>query len=475
MSWASAAADIIDPQGDGLWTPYPKQELATRFAGRADETLFGGAAGPGKTEWLLEYGIRQMEAHRNNRGGIFRRVFPSLNRTVIPRLKVKLHGRAHWNGTEKTFTFPNGSILECASLQYADDVLDHQGAEYGWIGFEELTEFLQSQWEYMINRLRAPADGIRPHACATTNPGGPGHVWVKRRFVKPRDVDYEGERPVPYEVWRPILEEGRHDPEHPPGTRVFVPATHDDNPALLRRDPGYISRIRAISDRGLRLAMEKGDWDAIDAVEGALWSAGELDAGRVSPEWYKQRVLRLAYRRVLAVDPSDGEEDGDEYGVALCTRGADGVGYLEATWAWKLPVARMARQSVNLYHEFGCSELVVERNHGGKWMMEVFRQADPNVNTAEVWASDGKRTRAEPVASLFAPDPNRGESRLWLARMVGFQPEVEEEMTSTRFQPGEESPNQVDAVVWGMSRLMLGAKTIRERKAGRDERLAGRR
>jgi hypothetical protein len=475
VSWASAAADIIDPQGDGLWTPYPKQELATRFAGRADETLFGGAAGPGKTEWLLEYGIRQMEAHRGNRGGIFRRVFPSLNRTVIPRLKVKLHGRARWNGQEKTFTFPNDSVLECASLQYADDVLDHQGAEYGWIGFEELTEFLQSQWEYMINRLRAPADGIRPHACATTNPGGPGHVWVKRRFVKPRDVDYVGDRPEPYEVWRPRLEEGRHDSEHPPGTRVFVPATHDDNPALLRRDPGYIGRIRAISDRGLRLAMEKGDWDAIDAVEGALWRAGELDAGRVSPEWFKQRVLRLAYRRVLAVDPSDGEEDGDAYGVALCARGADGCGYVEQTWGWNLPVGQMARQSVNLYHEYGCSEIVVERNHGGKWMMEVFRQADPGVNTAEVWASDGKRTRAEPVASLFAPDANRGEGRLWLSRMVGFQPEVEEEMTSTRFLPGEESPNQLDAVVWGLSRLMLGAKTVKERKEGRDQRLAGRR
>lgn len=477
MSWASAAADILDPQGvEGLWTPYPKQAIATEFAGKADEVLFGGAAGPGKTEWLLEYGISQMEQFAGNRGGIFRRVFPSLNRTIIPRLKVKLKGRAHWNGTEHTFTFPNDSILECASLQYADTVLDHQGAEYGWIGFEELTEFLESQFEYMINRLRAPRDGIRPHACATTNPGGPGHVWVKRRFVKPKDVDYEGdERPQPFQVWRPRLEEGRHDPEHPPGTRVFVSATHSDNPALLKRDPGYISRIRAISKRGLRLAMEKGDWDAIDAVEGALWNAGDLDLGRCSPEFFQLQILRNSYKRVLAIDPSDGEETGDEYGVSLCCRGADGVAYQERSWAWKLPVAQMARQSVNLYHEFGCSEIVVERNHGGKWMVEVFRQADETVNVAEVWASDGKRTRADPVAPLFAPDLARGTDRLFLARIVGFQPELEEEMTSTRFLPGEESPNRLDAMVWGMSRLMLGAQTVSEKKQRKDQRLAGRR
>jgi phage terminase large subunit-like protein len=282
---------------------------------------------------------------------------------------------------------------------------------------------------------------------------------------------------MPFEVWRPQLEESRRDPEFPPGTRVFVPATHADNPALLKRDPGYISRIRAISNRGLRLAMEKGDWDAIDAVEGALWQASELDQGRVSPTWFKNKVR--SYKRVLAVDPSDGASDGerggDEYGVVLCAKGADGVGYVEASWAWKLPVSQMARQSINLYHEFGCAELVIERNHGGKWMVEVFRQVDDSVNIAEVWASDGKRTRAEPVAPLFSPDLERGLDRIFLARMVGFHPELEEELTGTIFEPGSISPNRLDAMVWGMSRLMLGQRTVKEAQQGRDLRLAGRR
>src|SRR5690606_34753764 len=147
-----------------------------------DETLFGGAAGPGKTEWGMRHVIEQMEMYPGNRGVIFRRVFPSLVRSVIPRLKLLLFKQARWNGNDHTFTFPNGSVLEVGSLQYADSVLDYQGAEYGVIFFEEITEFLQSQWEYMLGRLRPPATMddttakvMRPHAIATTNPGGRGH------------------------------------------------------------------------------------------------------------------------------------------------------------------------------------------------------------------------------------------------------------------------------------------------------------
>ena len=468
-------ADVFDPPA-GSWKPWPKQQLASRLAGQADELLFGGAAGPGKTAWLLEYAVAQMENHPGNRGAIFRRVYPSLNRTVIPRMKAILAGgRAKWNGTEHTFTFPNGSILECASLQYRDDVFDYQGAEYGFIGFEEVTEFLESQYEYMVQRLRAPADGIRPHAVCTTNPGGAGHRWVKRRWVRPKPDDFDGEEaPPPLAVWRPPSIPGRHTADHPPLTRCFVPATHADNPALLERDPGYISRILGMTNRGLRQAMLSGDWEAIDAVEGALWDASELDDGRISPGVWAQTVR--SWQRVIAVDPSDGKESGDEYGVAQCSRGADGVGYVEGSWAWQLSVRKMAEQTVALYHEVGAMAVVVERNHGGRWMMEVFRQVDPYVNVVDVWASDGKRTRAEPVAALFTPDSDATDPRRrFRGRMVGFQPELEEEFTTTTFDPKQTSPNRLDAAVWGLSWLCLGQRQVRNQGSARDARLDGRR
>ncbi len=477
--WATAA-NILDPPGTSGWSPFPKQQLATELADTTDETLFGGSAGPGKTEWGLEYVIDQMERYPGNRGGVFRRVFPSLNRTIIPRLKAKLlpGDRAVYNGQEHTFTFPNGSVLECASLQYEDTVFDHQGTEYGVIFFEEITEFMQSQWEYMLGRLRMPSTipdpetcGLVPHAIATTNPGGRGHTWVKRRWVKPRMDDLpEGEvYPGPYQKWRPRPVDGVDDPDHPPGSRVFIPATHEDNPALLKNDPGYLARLRANTNRGVRLAMEKGDWDAIDAVEGALWTHEDLDHGRVP------RVPQII-RRVVAVDPSDGNEEGkgDEYGVAVCAKGMNGHGYVEGTDGWRMPVRKMARATINLYHAVQADAIVIEKNHGGKWLMEVFRQIDPTVNIVVVWASHGKLTRAEPVSALFALDPESEFEDRYRAHLVGFHEQFEEEATSYTGPP-DPSPNRLDAVVWGLTELILGQVEVTDDGQYTDVRGAGRR
>jgi hypothetical protein len=461
------------------WVPYPKQALATAQAQACDELLFGGAAGPGKTEWLMRYGIDQMERYPGNRGVIFRRVFPSLQRSVIPRLQAILAGRAIWNENKHTFTFPNESILEVASLQYRHTVYDFQGAEYGWMGFEEITEFLESQYSYMLTRLRAPATadenaGIRPHACSTTNPGGIGHKWVKRRWVKPNaeDLDVGSQRPSPGEIWKPRFNPEVHTVDAPPLRRCYIPAVFTDNPALLRKDPGYLSRLRQQATRAMRRALEDGDWDAIDAVEGALWTNEALEAGRISPEFYRKTVDVI--RRVVAVDPSDGEEGGDAYGVAVCARGADGIGYVEETHEWQnLSPRSLATTTLRLASRVQADVVVIEKNHGGKWMLQVFRTVDAYANLDTVWASDKKRTRAEPVSALFEWEPDTQPH--CRARIVGIQEALEDELTQTSFTTGEDSPNLLDAVVWGLSYLMLGKGEAKVTSQIDDQRLAGRR
>lgn len=464
--WA-AAADFFDPP-EGHWKPQPKQALATELAGEVDELLYGGAAGGGKTEWLIEYMAEQCEMFPGNRVAIFRRVFPSLNRTIIPRAKLKLWTRAKWNGQEKTFTFPNGSVLELGSLQYADDVYDYQGVEYGCIGFEEITEFLQDQVDFLIGRLRSTIPGVRPHLVATTNPGGVGHRWVKRRWVKPlKDDVEEGEAiPVPGEKWRPAATE-----EIPrPPMRVFVPAKLEDNPALVKADPGYRDRLLRNANRAKRLALSEGDWDAIDQIEGALWSWDDLEGGRVR-EGVLDRVGGTI-RRVIGVDPSDGDEDGDGFGVSHCALGMDGVGYVLGSWEWRATPRKMAEKTIALYEEVGADAIVIEKNHGGKWMLEVFKQVDEFANVRVVWASDNKRTRAEPVAALFEHDPHALYP--YRARMVGIHEELEDELTGTEFGPGLVSPNRLDSMVWALTDLMLGQRKARARTTT-DRRLDGRR
>ena len=113
-------------------------------------------------------------------------------------------------------------------------------------------------------------------------------------------------------------------------------------------------------------------------------------------------------------------------------------------------------------------------------MLEVFRQVDPYINIIDVWASDGKRTRAEPVAALF--EPNSRRELLFQARLVGFHEKLEEELTTWRGPavtpegrplPAEPSPNMLDAMVWALSELMLGGRFLESEL--QDERHRGRR
>lgn len=473
IEW-EALADQHRRAADLEWVAQPKQELATELAHRATELLFGGARGGGKTEWLLRHALDEALNHDNNRIALFRRVFPALERTLIPRSRMfyPQHG-GKWNDNKHTWTFPNGSIIELASLQYDQTADDYRGAEYGMLGFEEITEFSESQINLMIGALRAPAPGIRPHLVATTNPGGKGHRWVKRRWVKPKDVDYVGRRPVPFEVWRPAA-----TPENPhPNLRVFVPATLKDNPALIARDPEYINRIRALAgtDKALLKAWEDGDWDAIDAIEGALWIQSDLDAGRVIQGYVEKMVGSL--ERVVSVDPSDGNEDGkgDSYGVSVAARGMDGIGYVEFVAGWRAAPLQMAKNTIALYNSTRADAIVVERNHGGKWVKTVLHQVDPYANVVEVWASEGKVTRARPVAALFSPIDGTELSSRYRARLAGHFEEFEDQATTYTGQPGEASPNELDAVVWALTYLMLKGRLMDSGAEYQDERLHGRR
>lgn len=458
------------------WHAQPRQELATQLAGRAVELLFGGARGGGKTEWLIRYALDQALSYPFNRIGLFRKVYPALERTLIPRSRaVYPRFGGIWNDVKHTWKFPNGSVIELGSLQHEKSVDDYRGAEYGMLGFEEMTEFSEKQINLMIGSLRAPGPGIRPHLIGTTNPGGTGHRWVKRRWVKPKPDDYIGSKPpLPFEVWRPAP-----TPENPrPNSRVFVPATLADNPILTARDPEYIDRIRALagSDKAMLKAWEHGDWDAIDAVEGALWKQSDLDGGRVSPEWFRLNVT--VQHRVLAVDPSDGNEDGkgDAYGIAVIALGMDGIGYVEKTEAWRAPPNVLAKQTVTLAANMACDEIVIERNHGGKWLKALIQGKDKYATIRTVWASDGKIVRARPVASLFARDDDLAELGLeYRIRLVGTShEEFEEQATTYTAAPKESSPDVMDAVVWGGTYLML-APQAGESGEYEDDRLRGRR
>jgi hypothetical protein len=243
------------------YKPEPRQVLAHQLV--ADEMLYGGAAGGGKSEFLLASAVTMALAVPGSRSLILRRTFPDLDRSLIPRLLARIpKSIATYHSTKHVWTFRNGSVIELGHLQRENDVLQYQGAEYQLVCFDELTQFTEFQYTYLISRLRAAGEvrerlaqlGLRPRMLACTNPGGPGHHWVRIRFIDDNP---------PMRVWRPsaTLEDPR------PGTRVFIPASLADNPHL---DDSYLDRLGGL-DEMLRRALRDGDWDILEGVRFTNW------------------------------------------------------------------------------------------------------------------------------------------------------------------------------------------------------------
>ena len=167
---------------------------------KADEVLFGGAAGGGKSYGQLIDALLYALQYAGSRQLILRRTFPDLERTLVrEHLKIYPQGRYRYTASLHRGTFSNGSTIEFGYCDAESDVYRYQGAEYDTIRFDELTHFTESQYLYLLSRLRG-ANSFPKQIKSSTNPGGVGHQWVKARFIDPAPPGAgqsfsDGERP----------------------------------------------------------------------------------------------------------------------------------------------------------------------------------------------------------------------------------------------------------------------------------------
>lgn len=266
-----------------VWKPNSQAQI--RFlSSPAYEALFGGAAGPGKSDCLLMEALRQI-SNPMYRGILFRRIFPSLEGAggLIDRSRRWYpHFGGRYNENQHCWTFPAGSKIYFGHLQYLSSVYIYQGHEFAFMGFDELTEFLEQQYLYMLTRNRAPlGSGLRVYVRSGSNPGQHGHEWVKRRYITRGIVN----RLRWFATMKDSLgkeAELEVDRHHPNGkSRAFYPAKWDDNPML---DPEYIKTLMNDPDPVRRAQLLDADWDA------------QYTEGLVYPEWgYENIDGDLAY------------------------------------------------------------------------------------------------------------------------------------------------------------------------------------
>lgn len=154
-------------------------------------------------------------------------------------------------------------------------------------------------------------------------------------------------------------------------------------------------------------------------------------------------------RVVIAIDPSvSSKKTSDEVGMVAGFLGSDGHAYITHDVSDRLTPLGWAKRAVGLYYELKADRIVAEKNNGGELVEINVRTVDPKVSYKPVWASRGKETRAEPVASLY---------ELGSVHHVGSHPDLEEEMvTWVQRMP---SPNRMDALVWLVTDLLLGEKS----------------
>ncbi len=238
-----------------IWEPLPKQaEMQKRSE---YEALYGGAAGGGKSDYLVIEALRQVHIG-HYRAIIFRKTYPELKDLIDRTIELypRAFPKARYNNTNHCWTFPSGAKIYFGSMQYTKDRTKYQGRHFDFIGFDELTHFTYEEYSYMYSRNRPSGPGTRVYMRATANPGGVGHGWVKEYFITCAKPMTPVETEI--EITTPTGEKIKQT-----RTKIFVPSSVFDNKILLENNPSYLASLASLPKQE-RDALLYGDWDSFE-------------------------------------------------------------------------------------------------------------------------------------------------------------------------------------------------------------------
>ena len=326
---------------------------------------------------------------------------------------LSVHGRDErplWQPTRRRLEWPNGAVAHVFSAEDPESLRGPQ-FEAAWldeIGKWRLAEETFDQLQFGL-RL-----GSHPRQTVTTTP-----------------------RPTP------LLKRLINDP----ATALTRSKTKDN---IYHLAPAFLDAV-VKRYAGTRLGRQELDGEMIEERQDALWTRAMIEAARFEGE------VPPLVRLVVAIDPpaSSGKRS-DACGIVAAGIGPDGTIYVlnDASLERASPAA-WSSKAMALYRRFEADALIIETNQGGEMAEAVLREVDANVPITPVKATRGKALRAEPVAHLYE------QGRV---RHVDVFPELEDELCD--FGPTDKgfglssgrSPDRMDALVWAISSLALGAK-----------------
>ncbi len=418
------------------FTLTPKQRVVRKMLGGPEtHCLVYGGSRSGKT-FLLVYcvvmralraaGSRHLiarKATKHVKTSIFLDTFPKVMRLAFPSVPYEE------NKSDLFVTLPNGAEIWFGGLDDKERVEKILGLEFATVYVNECSQLSYDAIVMLRSRLAQNCvcdDGqpLKLKAYYDLNPVGKSH-WTYKEFVA--GIDPKSGQP---------LKAGR---------RCFATINPTENPNLPRQ---YVEEILADMPERQRQRFLEGKF--INEVPGALWKLEKLEEHRID-----EAPVDLQ-RVVVGIDPmvvkkEDGENwDLGECGIVVAGLGTDGRGYVLADGSERLSPNDWAKKALALYHGYQADRIVAERNNGGEMVRITLYTADDTkqVPIDLVYASRGKITRAEPISALYAQNK---------VSHVGHFPELEDQMTSYTGAPGEQSPDRMDALVWALTALFVGA------------------
>lgn len=307
--------------------------------------------------------------------------------------------RPLYEPSKRRLTWPNGAIAVCYSGDEPDQLRgpQHDGA---WLDELSKYRYAEDTWSNLDLGLRL---GENPQVVITTTP-----------------------RPIK------ILKDLVNDP----ATHLTKGSTYDN---LHNLADSFAQRIIARYE-GTRLGRQELHAEILDDIVGALWQRAFIEDHRLknAPDYFE--------RIVVGVDPAiTAGEEADETGIIVCGKLGD-RGYIIDDGSGKFSPQEWAIKAIQTYYKFNADRIVAEVNQGGDMVEHTIRTVDKNVSFKAVRASKGKILRAEPIAALYE------QGRV---HHCGNFAQLEDQLCTYTHET-RESPDRLDALVWGLTDLFIG-------------------
>lgn len=278
------------------YEPFARQEEF--HSSKAKYRLFGGAAGPGKTTALLWEAIGHALEVPWCDTLLLRRTYPELETSLLAEFRRRVPRSLYksYNESKHVVTWKNGSTTRFGYCRNESDVYRYQGAEFLFIGVDELTHFTLKQWQFLTSRNRCPikvhsrgprkGQRVVPCMAGATNPGNIGHAWVKALWV-------DKVAPAGFE------HAGLYDPKD----YEFIRARLDDNP-VYASDSDYRRTLEALP-KYLRKPFLEGDWSLFAGQYFDIFDYGRHTARpeeiRLEPWWPRWISIDWGFQHPSAV------------------------------------------------------------------------------------------------------------------------------------------------------------------------------